>query len=653
MTMNILGLHFGHDAGVSVVRKGRIASCIVRERYSRTRHAISLEFRNIQAAVAAAGLRMDQIDYCAITSTPQVELIIDDPTQFSINLSAHPKHIAPCTYQEILQKENIDPATLLKESLMKILYDPAMSRSYMFHHYGHSFPEYRGRRPDDFARFGWMDRYFKSKLWPGATLAQIASTDFSPLLADNKARHGFHYPVTVNLAGRAVPGYFVAHHAAHAASTYYQSGYRDAAIFTHDGFPEGAENLGGMFYWGEEGRIFPLTPHHITVAALYETIAARLDLGAIGAPEKLMGLAAYGKPRFYDRAFVGNWYDHVNTGVKNFPWTDHVVLMARNMGYDMAPLADRARMTAPVNADVAASTQKLFEETYLAGVETLHKVIARMGRRTSNLCLSGGAALNCPSNTRLFREGRFANLFIEPGCDDSGLAVGAALFLYHNVFDRTLAERPPGAAASPYMGVPISDRQIKAALDAARDLVDFSPCTDAADSAARDLVEDRIIGWYEGRSEIGARALGHRSILADPRKAENWPRVNRVKGLESWRPLSSAVLESEASKWFGGAPDPSPYMSFTASVRTNDAPAVTHVNGTALIQTISTANGEIGRVVEQFFALTGMPMVLNTSFNGPDEPIVETPADAIRFLVGSPLDAVYMGGFRVVRKPIP
>ncbi|HWE01031.1 MAG TPA: carbamoyltransferase C-terminal domain-containing protein [Tepidisphaeraceae bacterium] len=651
--MNILGLHFGHDAAACVVRKGRIASCILRERYSRTKHAISLEFRNIQAAVAAAGLRMDQIDYCAITSTQQIELIIDDPTQFSINLSAHPKHTAPCTYQRILQEQNIDPATQLTQSLMKILYDPALRRSYMYQHYGACFPEYRGRQPFDFSRFGWIDRYFTSTLWPGATLTEIARTDFSPLLSDDTVRHGFHYPVTVNLAGRAVPGYFVAHHAAHAASSYYQSGFRDAAIFTHDGFSEGAGNLSGMFYWGEEGKIFPITPHHITIASLYETIAVRLDLGVVGAPGKLMGLAGYGKPRFYDRAFVGNWYDHIKTGIKDYPWSDHVVLMARNMGYDMTAMADRARMTEPVNADIAASTQKLFEETYLAGVETLHKVIARMERRTSNLCLSGGAALNCPSNTRLYREGRFPNLFIEPGCDDSGLAVGAALFLYHNVFDQKLAVRPPGAAASPYLGVSVSAARIKTALEAAKEKIDFSPCADAADSAAEDLVEDRIVGWFEGASEIGPRALGHRSILADPRKADNWPRVNRLKGRESWRPFAPAVLETEAPQWFHGAPDPSPYMLFTATVRTHLAPAITHADGTARIQTISQANGEIGGVVERFFAKTGMPMVLNTSFNGPGEPIVETPADAVRFLIGSTLDVLYMGGYRVVRKPAP
>jgi len=185
---------------VCVVKKGRIAACIVRERYSRTKHAISLEFRNILDAVAAARLRLDQIDYCSITSTQEIELIIDDPAQFSINFAAHPKHVAPCTFQKILEQQNIDPQTMLSDSLMEILYDPAMRQTHLYQYYSRSFPEYRGRKDDAFAPFGWMDRYVGSKLWPGATLEQIAKTDFSQMIADDSTRHGFHYPVTVKLA---------------------------------------------------------------------------------------------------------------------------------------------------------------------------------------------------------------------------------------------------------------------------------------------------------------------------------------------------------------------------------------------------------------------------------------------------------------------
>jgi carbamoyltransferase len=139
-------------------------------------------------------------------------------------------------------------------------------------------------------------------------------------------------------------------------------------------------------------------------------------------------------------------------------------------------------------------------------------------------------------------------------------------------------------------------------------------------------------------------------VLADPRQAANWERVNRIKGREKWRPFAPAVLESEAETWFQGLPRRSPYMLFTGSVRSHDLPAITHADGSARVQTVDSRCGDFFRVIEHFFAKTGVPVVLNTSFNGPGEPIVETPQDALHFLIHSQLDALYLGGMRVTRR---
>ena len=357
-----------------------------------------------------------------------------------------------------------------------------------------------------------------------------------------------------------------------------------------------------------------------------------------------MGLAGYGQPRFFDPRFVGNEYDWKNTALTQRDWLTHCLEMARGMGYDLQPFGVPSRIEEPINADLAASTQKLFEETYLGAVKTLHAVISKTGRNSDNLCLTGGCALNCPSNSRVFQEGPFEKLFVEPGCDDSGLAIGAAAWLCHNVLDQPLPPREAHQHATPYLGLPVGHDVIHAALDAAGDTIRFAACADAAASAADDLAQDRIIGWFEGRSEIGPRALGHRSILADPRQAANSMRVNALKGREPWRPFAPAVLASQAEAWFAGMPLPSPYMLFTATVRSPELPAITHADGSARIQTVDPSCGEFFRVIEEFFARTGVPVILNTSFNGPGEPIVETPQDALRFLVTSRLDALYMGG---------
>ena len=618
-----------------MVRDGHVAAYVLRERHCRTKHAISLQFENIEAAVRAAQLRWDQIDYCAITSTQNIELIIDDPANFSITLDPHPNHQAPCTLADLVRAQNIDPASMVAQSLMDIFYNPRLRESYLYHHYGHAFPEHRNRQPGDFTRFGWIDQQINSSLWTEMTLDQIAVADFSSLMGDDGLRYGCHFPVTVNLAGRVVAGYYIGHHAAHAAANYYQSGFDQAAILSHDGGAAGPSFLSGMFFRAEGSRIYPIVPHHLAIGCLYEMTGLSVGMGHVGPPGKLMGLAAYGRPRFFDRAFVGNRHDWSQRGAGIDQWLHHCLRLAQEMGYDLAPFGRPEQATAPINIDIAASTQKLFEETYLVAVETLYKVLQRAGRLTSNLCLTGGCALNCPSNSRVFREGRFPHLFVEPGCDDSGLAIGAATFLYHNVLDQPRRPRTPDAYSTPFLGIEVGDDRVERALAAAAD----------------DLAANRIIGWYEGRSEIGPRALGHRSILADPRRAENWPRVNALKGREHWRPFAPAVLASEANNWFIGMPASSPYMLFTANVRSSQLPAITHIDGSARVQTVDASCGRFFRIIEQFHARTGVPVVLNTSFNGPGEPIVESPEDALRFLAASALDALYMGRFRVTRRP--
>lgn len=648
--MNILGLHFGHDAAVCILRDGKVAAYVMRERHARIKHAISLEWKNIQTAMDEAQLRWEQIDYCAITSTQNIELIIDDPANFSVSMERHQGHQAPCTLADLVKTQNFDPSGLLVNSLVEILYNPSNANTYLYHHYGPSFPQYQTLQQQEIVRFGTIDIYVNSSLWQGGGLGKIAVTDFSDALRDDSIRHGFHYPVTVRLAGHSVPGYYIAHHMAHAASSFYQSGMEEAAILTHDGFANGLGYLSGMFFCGKEHRIYPITPHHLAIGALYEQTGVQLGMGATGPSGKLMGLAGYGLPKFFDRRFVGNQYDWIQEHLEPNAWLNHCVKRAREMDYDLEPLGDPSRARAPINTDIAASTQKLFEETNLQAVDALAKVASRVGMKTDNLCISGGTALNCPSNSRIFRESCFRQIFVEPGCDDSGLAIGAATFLYHNVLDFPLSSERANSAALPYCGVEITDNTIRNALEDAGNEIQFTVCQDSAQTAAEDIAAGRIIGWFEGRSEIGPRALGHRSILADPRQSDNWERVNTIKGREMWRPFAPSVLESEAEKWFLGLPSCSPYMLFTGMVRSHDLPAITHNDGSARVQTVNPSCGEFFRVIEHFFAKTGVPVILNTSFNGPSQPIVETPADALHFLTHSKLDAVYMCGMRVVRR---
>lgn len=651
--MNVLGLQFGHDAGAAVVRDGHVASFVLRERHSRIKHALALDLRTIELALQDAGLDETGIDYVAITSTQKTELISKDPRRLSVTLDAHKDHSAPCSFADAVKRGKLDIRSLLQGEIIPLLYrspDEDLTR----HAAPFYFPEFRAVAEKDLFVLGWLDTYLSVDLWSGdKRLRDIAKTDYGRLLETDAVRHGFHYPATLMLNGRALPAYFISHQMAHAASIYYPLGMDRAAILTHDGFGSGKHYHGGMYYLGEGHKIFPIAPHHLVAGHVYEQTGVAMNLGLVGAAGKLMGLAPYGAAQFTVPSFVGNHHDLAAAGIAQPArnWVGHCLQQAKARGYDLAAFRDPQRMTEAVNIDIAASTQRLFEMTLLAAAETFERVLAKLGQAGLPLCYSGGTALNCPANSLLAGRPGFASVHIPPWCDDSGLSLGAALTLYHNVLDRPLpADRQARKDVNAYRGLAASDEQIEKALALFGDRILHERREDWIARAAQDLTDNRIVGWYEGRSEIGPRALGHRSILADARKAENWERVNRLKQRESWRPFAPAVLADHAADWFEGAPLPSPHMLYTSRLKSDTVPAITHVDKSARIQTVEPADGAFHGLLREFHGRTGVPLVLNTSFNGPGEPIVETPIDALRFLTGTGLDVLYLEGRRIVRR---
>ena len=313
------------------------------------------------------------------------------------------------------------------------------------------------------------------------------------------------------------------------------------------------------------------------------------------------------------------------------------------------PLGNAAKIMEKINVDIAASTQKLFEASMLRAAGALHDLATRIGRPTTNLCLTGGAALNCPTNSMLGRDSGFTDVLVTPSVHDGGLSTGAALALTHNVLGIARPERKLDAAENAYLGVPPDDSATESALSRLPQGARIQRGVDSAKRAAEYLADNKIVGWFQGRSEIGPRALGHRSILANPRYAENWNRVNQIKKREHWRPFAPAVLLDRASEWFAGIQLPSPYMLFTAQVLKDDIPAVTHVDGSARVQTVDRANDRFFSLITHFGELTGLPVVLNTSFNGPGEPIVERAEEAVRLFFESELDVLFVGDAEITK----
>ncbi|KAB2911388.1 MAG: hypothetical protein F9K30_21770, partial [Dechloromonas sp.] len=522
--MRILGLHFGHDAAAAVVVDGAVRSYVMRERHNRGKHAIGLTSRELDKSLGDAGLGWDEVDFVAVTSTQNVEMLLGLIDGFSLQYVHDESGPLAATMARLLRRDNISHEALLGTT--------SVYEAFRQHEAGDfSGQVYRSLLSEGPA-LDWASLKFQRSMEQFVILAEwangegLATIGRRSALRNEDLRRGFHYPIEVNWRGRTVPGAFVHHHAAHAASCFYWSGFENAAVLTHDGYAQGTGYGSGLFWYGEDGKLWPLWPHHLAIGGIYDYVAWKLGLGATGGAGKLMGLAPYGKPRFFRRRFVGNWFDNRAIFGDQAPapaWWQHCVAEARRDAYDMTELAVIDKITAPINADIAASTQKLFEESYLHSVDTLRSVLENTGLYTRNICLSGGTALNCPSNTRVFNESAFTRVFVEPGCDDSGLAIGAAFFLEHNVLDRPCpAVR---SADLPFLGVMHPKSDTDEALAAVADRVVSERPRDLVGSAAADLMADRVIAWYEGRSEVGPRALGHRSIFCDPRNAMNWERV--------------------------------------------------------------------------------------------------------------------------------
>ena len=525
--MNVLGLQFGHDAGIAILANGIPVTNMIRERHNRAKHAFGINVSHIEGALARTGMSENNIDMVAITSTQNYELVnVDRPDQLQIRYSPHPDSKINSSLYDVLLKEGRGIEEKLTGSVLSRVYSGTSQ-----YHRNH-FPEYSNVRQDSLGTLGFLTHYVSLPLWEKELgLSDIANVDINPLISDDQIRLGLHYPITVTLKGRQIPGVVVQHHAAHAASIFYTATNGQAAVMTHDGgfYEVGPNN--GMIFYGDRNRLWPIVPNHLSIGDLYDRVGTYLGFDLFGAAGKLMGLAPYGRPRFFHRKMVGNTYDLKKNGVTSPErnWLAHCKVMAEVFGYDLSPLGDVDRILEPVCVDIAASTQKLFEETILSAVEATSDLFVRSNMPMNTLCLSGGTALNCPTNTRVLAESAFETVHIPPHCDDSGLSLGAAQYLYHNVLDQPRRKELSEVLKDfPYLGLQYEKEEVELALQGLSEAIEARFLTNASQHAAEDLHDNMIVAWFEGRSEIGPRALGHRSLLANPRHLENWERMNRL-----------------------------------------------------------------------------------------------------------------------------
>jgi len=426
--------------------------------------------------------------------------------------------------------------------------------------------------------------------------------------------------------------HFVEHHIAHAASAFYASPFARAAVLTLDGRGERATTTYSLGSGTRMDRLGQVDAPH-SLGLLYEQVTAYLGFLPSSDEYKVMALASFGGLRYRDE-----FRDIVRVGPEG-RYTVEPTRLEERFGLARR----RGEPLEPRHYDVAHGLQTVLEESALE--------IARWLREASgagDLCVAGGVALNCVMNARLRDHGPFTRMWVQPAAGDAGAALGAALWV-------DAQERGDGQRTycmdHAFLGPAYDDAEIESFLRWAK--LPYRRLADVADDTAALLAQDKVIGWFQGRMEFGPRALGARSILASPLHASMQARLNEIKDREDFRPVAPVVLEEAAAEWFAGA-GASPFMLFVYDVQPDKAariPAVRHVDGTARIQTVNREQHPLYYdLITRFQARTGVPVLVNTSFNTRGEPIVCTPRDAVECFWTSPLDALVIGSF-LLEKP--
>ena len=445
---------------------------------------------------------------------------------------------------------------------------------------------------------------------------------------------------------------FPEHHMSHAAHTFFTSPFDEAAILTVDGVGEWSTTSFGS----AENTSIKLTndirwPH--SIGMFYSAFTYFLGFKVNEGEYKLMGLSSYGKPKYYD-LILNEILDVKNDGslhlnLKYFAFTYDKVMTNQKFAelFDIPPRKEDSKAE-QIHYDIGASAQKVLEEIMLRMANHVHK---KTGMK--NLCLGGGVALNGVANYRILKEGPFENVHIPPSPGDGGSAIGCAQYSYfcHAKNKRRREHNVERIQNNIYVGPSYSNDEIKSFLDTNKIQYKFLATDLLLKTTAKLISEGNIVGWFQGKMEWGPRTLGNRSILADPRDPKMKDILNeKIKHRELFRPFAPSILEEYVSEYFE-LDIPSPYMLLVAKIKKPEKiPAVTHVDGTGRLQTVSKhVNSLYHSLINEFYKITDVPVVINTSMNVRGEPIVNTPEQAHAMILKTEMDYIMMGNYMIQR----
>ncbi|MBI4982859.1 MAG: carbamoyltransferase [Candidatus Omnitrophica bacterium] len=474
----------------------------------------------------------------------------------------------------------------------------------------------------------------------------------------------------LNYKGRIL---FVEHHESHAASAFYPSPFKEAAVLTMDGVGEWDTASFGVGSGNKLDIVSDLRFPH-SLGLLYSAFTYYCGFKVNSGEYKLMGLAPYGEPKYVD-LILNELMDLKEDGsfklnLNYFSYCNG--LKMTNAKFDKlfdGPCRKSESRITQREMDIAASIQRVTEEVVLRMGSHVHKVTGK-----DKLCLAGGVALNCVANGRLLREGPFKKIWIQPASGDAGGALGAALFVWYKYLGNSRSvDGVNDLQGASLLGPYYSDDEISKFLE--KEEIVFNKFTgdELANVVADLLIQGNVIGWFQGRLEFGPRALGSRSIIGDPRNLEMQSKMNlKIKYRESFRPFAPSVLQEKASEWFD-LNEESPYMLLVSPIRESkrknileensakgfdklkvkrsEIPAVTHVDYSARVQTVKRKDNPLYYdLINAFYKKTGCPVIINTSFNVRGEPLVASPEDAFRCFMRTEMDYLVLGNFLLNKK---
>ena len=440
--------------------------------------------------------------------------------------------------------------------------------------------------------------------------------------------------------------HFAPHHACHAASSFFVSPFEKAAVLTIDAY---GDDVTTEFFVGENNKITSIgkTPFPHSMGQAYASITQYLGYRANSDEWKVMGLSPYGDMSYYDKFEKLIYFDKELGQLRlNLDYFMFFMWHPRRYSDQFIDLLGPERLPEDElterHYNIAASFQRRVEDVVIEMCEWLHDKTG-----LTSLCLAGGVAMNSKMNGRILRETSFEDIYIAPSADDGGVSLGACFYYWNHVLENERSFE----MKHDYWGPGFSDSEIKQALDDS--LVKYERLEDPAKEAALSISNGKIVCWFQGRMESGNRSLGNRSILADPRDSSMKDKINKlVKHREWYRPFAPSVMQECQSDYFY-SDYPAPFMQMVHIIKEekrSTIPAVTHVDGSGRLQTVQRENNpKYWNLINEFKKLTGVGVVLNTSFNDNDEPIVCTPKQAIRTFFGTGLHELYIGNYKIVK----